>query len=79
MIKTLIIRNISTIIGGIVGKNRFCNDELPSMLNFVYRVLQTPIVKKRNRLRKKAIINLGSIKKSSYLCRQKKYIFCLIY
>ena len=47
MIKTLIIRNISTIIGGIVGKNRFCIDELPSMLNFVYRVLQTPIVKKR--------------------------------
>lgn len=33
MIKTLIIRNISTIIGGIVGKNRFCIDELPSMLN----------------------------------------------
>lgn len=70
MIKALIIRNISTIIGGIVGKNRFCIDELPSMLNFVYHVLQTPIIKKRNRLRKKAIINLGSIKKSSYLCRQ---------
>lgn len=75
MIKTLIIRNISSIIGGIVGKNRFCIDELPSMLNFVYRVLQTPIVKKRNRLRKKAIINLGSIKKSSYLCRQKNIFF----
>ena len=75
MIKTLIIRNISTIIGGIVGKNRFCIDELPSMLNFVYRVLQTPIVKKRNRLRKKAIINLGCIKKSSYLCRQKNIFF----
>lgn len=65
MIKALIIRNISTIIGGIVGKNRFCIDELPSMLNFVYRVLQTPIIKKRNRLRKKAIKRLGDIKISS--------------
>lgn len=65
MIKTLIIRNISTIIGGIVGKNRFCIHELPSKLNFVYRVLQTPIIKKRNRLRKKAIKRLGDIKISS--------------